>query len=250
MVYGEPLSNTVSWANFVPRRNYEPQRVSFPRTFLWVRFELNFNVFLHCSLLIESENKEKQNDNVETREQERERERRHLKYFSSLFVKNRMRKTPRNISDLFCRTVFYRNFNNENIVTRKAKPNKWQEEKRFSFPTFQFVAFFQRRFLILIQIIAALCLILTVAALIVVFAVESSWFYDNFQGASVRYGLWRLCLSNGGCYSWFHNDGTIGNQIEQRLNQSRSSKNFELRSNAILTFLCSNFQLESTRGKL
>jgi hypothetical protein len=77
--------------------------------------------------------------------------------------------------------------------------------------------------------LAIVLLILCVTALIIVFAVEHSWFSDSFTlpnatptSYSNHYGLWRLCVfPNQTCDSWYSTGGTISNYIEQRLNQSK-----------------------------
>jgi hypothetical protein len=78
--------------------------------------------------------------------------------------------------------------------------------------------------------LAIASLILSVAALIIVFAVEHSWFSDSFttpnlnftQPYSNHYGLWRLCLfPNQTCDSWYSTDGPTSAYIEQRLNQAK-----------------------------
>ncbi|UJR36008.1 hypothetical protein I4U23_028747 [Adineta vaga] len=73
---------------------------------------------------------------------------------------------------------------------------------------------------------AALSLILSVIALIIVFAVENAWFHDNFENSLTRYGLWRLCfVSNNTCASWFVSDTTNGARVERRLSQSKAGIN-------------------------
>jgi hypothetical protein len=75
-------------------------------------------------------------------------------------------------------------------------------------------------------VLGIISLTLTVIALIIVFAVEHSWFRDNFNGSLAQYGLWRLCFTtNNICTSWFSTDGTYGNLVNQRLNQAKSKKN-------------------------
>jgi hypothetical protein len=69
-------------------------------------------------------------------------------------------------------------------------------------------------------------LVLSVAALIVVFAVEHSWFHDNYNGTLTRYGLWRLCFfGNNTCDSWFSTNGPYSVYILARLDQSKSNIN-------------------------
>ncbi|CAF0754820.1 unnamed protein product [Rotaria sordida] len=75
-------------------------------------------------------------------------------------------------------------------------------------------------------VLTILSLILSVTALIIVFAVEHSWFHDNFEGNANRYGLWRLCsYTNNTCDSWFSTGGPHSPYIERRLNQSKSGIN-------------------------
>ncbi|CAF2479041.1 unnamed protein product [Rotaria sp. Silwood2] len=75
-------------------------------------------------------------------------------------------------------------------------------------------------------ILTILLLILSVAALIIVFAVENAWFHDNFEGYTVRYGLWRLCFyANNTCDSWFSTSGPNSPFIDRRLNESKSGIN-------------------------
>ncbi len=72
---------------------------------------------------------------------------------------------------------------------------------------------------------AIVLLTLSIAALIIVFAVEHSWFSDNFNQTTNNYGLWRLCFYlNQTCDSWFSTNGPNSNYIEQRLNQNRGEK--------------------------
>ncbi|CAF1138220.1 unnamed protein product [Adineta ricciae] len=73
---------------------------------------------------------------------------------------------------------------------------------------------------------AALSLVLSVIALIIVFAVESAWFHDYFESSLANYGLWRLCFfGNGTCASWFSADGTVGARVDRRLSQSKAGIN-------------------------
>ena len=74
---------------------------------------------------------------------------------------------------------------------------------------------------------------LSVVALIVVFAVEASWFNDSFNqtgttaGQTYRnyYGLWRLCFyENRTCESWSRTDGPYNRYIDGRLNQGSSKR--------------------------
>jgi len=74
-------------------------------------------------------------------------------------------------------------------------------------------------------VLAIVLLTLSIAALIIVFAVEHSWFSDNFNQTINNYGLWRLCFYlNQTCDSWFSTNGPNSNYIEQRLNQNRGEK--------------------------
>ncbi len=72
---------------------------------------------------------------------------------------------------------------------------------------------------------AIVALILSVAALIIVFAVEHSWFSDSYNqtnGNLNYYGLWRLCFySNNSCDSWFSTNGPYSNYVYNRLNQNK-----------------------------
>ncbi|CAF4643944.1 unnamed protein product [Rotaria sp. Silwood1] len=75
-------------------------------------------------------------------------------------------------------------------------------------------------------VLTILLLTLSVIALIIVFAVEHSWFHDNFEGNTNRYGLWRLCFPpDNTCDSWFSTGGANSAFIERRLNQSKSGIN-------------------------
>lgn len=77
------------------------------------------------------------------------------------------------------------------------------------------------------MILAIISLILSVVALIIVFAVENSWFRDNYNGTTTQYGLWRLCLfGNNSCDSWFSTNGPYSYYINDRLNQSKSKNIF------------------------
>lgn len=88
---------------------------------------------------------------------------------------------------------------------------------------------------ILLFIFATIFLILSVAALVIVFAVEHSWFTDSFRPNSTKvsnanytnqYGLWRLCFyANQTCESWFLTEGVNALYIDERLNQGRISIN-------------------------
>ncbi len=63
--------------------------------------------------------------------------------------------------------------------------------------------------------------------MIIVFAVEKSWFHDNYNGTTTQYGLWRVCLfGNNSCDSWFSTNGPYSVYIVDRLNQARSKQNF------------------------
>ena len=106
---------------------------------------------------------------------------------------------------------------------------------------------------ILLFILATILLILSVAALVIVFAVQNSWFSDSFRPNTTRvdatnytnhYGLWRLCFyANETCESWFITEGASAVYIEQRLNQGRGkTKRRRKKSFA-------SFQSGSTRGK-
>lgn len=87
---------------------------------------------------------------------------------------------------------------------------------------------------ILFFIFATIFLILSVAALVIVFAVEHSWFTDSFRPNSTKisntnytnqYGLWRLCFyANQTCESWFLTEGVNALYIDERLNQGRSKR--------------------------
>jgi hypothetical protein len=78
--------------------------------------------------------------------------------------------------------------------------------------------------------VSVVILILSVAALIIVFSVEHSWFSDNFNQTTTsnylnHYGLWRLCFySNQTCDSWFSTDGPSSSFIYARLNQAKGLK--------------------------
>lgn len=72
---------------------------------------------------------------------------------------------------------------------------------------------------------AILALFLSVVALIIVFAVEHSWFHDQYNGTLTRYGLWRLCFfGNNTCESWFSTSGPVSLYIEDRLNKSKGKE--------------------------
>ncbi len=78
---------------------------------------------------------------------------------------------------------------------------------------------------------AIVALILSVVALIIVFAVEHSWFNDNYNGTTTRYGLWRVCFfGNNSCDSWFSTSGSYSQYIVDRLNVSRGKKKLALDS--------------------
>lgn len=71
-------------------------------------------------------------------------------------------------------------------------------------------------------------LTLSVAALIIVFSVEHSWFSDSYNQTTTNnnnlnsYGLWRLCFyANKTCDSWFSTDGPYSTYIYDRLQQAR-----------------------------
>ncbi len=76
-----------------------------------------------------------------------------------------------------------------------------------------------------------MALILSVAALIVVFSVEHSWFSDSYNQTTNNfnyYGLWRLCFyPNQTCDSWFSTDGPYSNYIYARLNQAKGESPIE-----------------------
>ncbi|CAF2098340.1 unnamed protein product [Rotaria magnacalcarata] len=75
-------------------------------------------------------------------------------------------------------------------------------------------------------VLTIVSLSLSVIALIIVFAVESAWFRDNFSQNQNRYGLWRLCsFNNNTCDSWFSSSGPFSRYVEQRLNQSKGGIN-------------------------
>ncbi|CAF3863026.1 unnamed protein product [Rotaria sp. Silwood1] len=93
----------------------------------------------------------------------------------------------------------------------------------------------QRSKIIWLLVLVTVSLTLTVAALIIVFAAEHSWFHDSFnitspsnnEPSSNQYGLWRLCYSSTGspnnrtCDSWFSIDPPSGSNIEKRLNADK-----------------------------
>jgi hypothetical protein len=74
-------------------------------------------------------------------------------------------------------------------------------------------------------VLAIVLLTLTIAALIIVFSVEHSWFSDSFNQTNNNlnyYGLWRLCFyANKTCDSWFSTSGPYSNFIYARLNQAK-----------------------------
>ncbi|CAF1540836.1 unnamed protein product [Adineta steineri] len=71
-------------------------------------------------------------------------------------------------------------------------------------------------------ILAIVLLILSVAALIIVFAVEHAWFSDSYNQTSNHYGLWRLCFyANQTCDSWFSTNGPNTYYIDQRHSRDR-----------------------------
>jgi len=70
--------------------------------------------------------------------------------------------------------------------------------------------------------LAIVTLTLSVAALIIVFSVEHSWFSDSYNQTLNYYGLWRLCFySNLTCESWFATDGPYSTFVYNRLNQAK-----------------------------
>lgn len=72
---------------------------------------------------------------------------------------------------------------------------------------------------------AVVLLILSVAALIIVFSVEHSWFSDSYNQTNNSlnyYGLWRLCFyANQTCDSWFSTDGPYSTYVYERLLQAK-----------------------------
>ncbi|CAF1178716.1 unnamed protein product [Rotaria sordida] len=93
----------------------------------------------------------------------------------------------------------------------------------------------QRSKIIWLLVLATVSITLSVAALIIVFAVEHSWFHDSFNITTPnvndtslnQYGLWRLCFSpsslfpNSTCGSWFSIDSSYSSNIEKRLDQAK-----------------------------
>ena len=83
-------------------------------------------------------------------------------------------------------------------------------------------------------VLGTLFLALSVAAVIITFAVDHAWFSDSFNTTNVvitnqnytnQYGLWRLCFyPNQTCESWFQNEGSNSLYIDQRLNQSKGRR--------------------------
>ena len=118
--------------------------------------------------------------------------------------------------------------------------------------------------------VATLLLVLSVAALVIVFAVPTSWFSDNFRPNTTRvdstnytnrYGLWRLCFYvNETCESWFITEGASAIYIDQRLNLGRGKKqrtcrekkeidHFSLQSASTPGKRCKSFICSSTRRR-
>ena len=91
---------------------------------------------------------------------------------------------------------------------------------------------------------------LSVAALIIVFAVEQSWFSDNYNQAPNYYGLWRLCLfANRTCDSWFSSNGPLSAYIEARHNRDRSERSYgDLFLVTLDTVCCSRDQCMASVG--
>lgn len=91
--------------------------------------------------------------------------------------------------------------------------------------------FFKRLTIVWLLGLAIALLTLSVAALIVVFAVEHSWFHDSFnftntnfvnQTYSNQYGLWRLCFfPNQTCDNWFSSNSSSSFYVTQRLDQAK-----------------------------
>ncbi|UJR10055.1 hypothetical protein I4U23_014277 [Adineta vaga] len=76
--------------------------------------------------------------------------------------------------------------------------------------------------LLWLLILAIITLILSVAALIIVFAVEHSWFSDSYNKTTNFYGLWRLCINTTQtCDSWFSSNGPHSVYIDDRHNRDR-----------------------------
>ncbi len=65
--------------------------------------------------------------------------------------------------------------------------------------------------------------------MIIVFAVESSWFTDSYNGTITHYGLWRLCFfGNNSCDSWFSTGGPYSQYVVARLDLSKSKIRLDL----------------------
>ncbi|CAF0978893.1 unnamed protein product [Adineta ricciae] len=98
-----------------------------------------------------------------------------------------------------------------------SSPTKWPSTTQYS--TYQPDRRLKHFWLLVLAIIT---LILSVTALIIVFAVEHSWFSDYYNKTTNHYGLWRLCFfTNQTCDSWFSSDGPFSSYIETRHNQDR-----------------------------
>ncbi|CAF0943465.1 unnamed protein product [Adineta steineri] len=116
---------------------------------------------------------------------------------------------------------------------RLTPPNNWP-------PLVRYPNYYSDRRLSLLWFLAfaAISLLISVIALIIVFAVEHSWFRDNFNGSLTQYGLWRVCFTtNNTCASWFMGSGTYANLVEQRLNQSKAGINAWQALDIIFLFL-------------
>ena len=90
-------------------------------------------------------------------------------------------------------------------------------------------------------------LVLSVAALIVVFSVEHSWFSDSYNQTNNHfnyYGLWRLCFfTNQTCDSWFSTGGPFSFYVYDRLNQAKGKQG------QIAIFFSENFKTISSRNQ-
>ncbi|CAF3240194.1 unnamed protein product [Rotaria sp. Silwood2] len=98
----------------------------------------------------------------------------------------------------------------------------------------------QRSKIIWLLVLAIVSITLSVAALIIVFAAEHSWFHDSFNITTIndnrtslnQYGLWRLCFlldatpsgnsaNNRACDSWFSIDPPYSLYIEKRVSPDK-----------------------------
>ena len=101
---------------------------------------------------------------------------------------------------------------------------------------------------------AIVALVLSVAALIVVFSVEHLWFSDSYNQTNNNfnyYGLWRLCFfPNQTCDGWFSTGGPFSLYVYDRLNQAKGNSTNVL-SNAcakMILFHSSRYQCMASVG--